>query len=454
MKRSWQKLGFVPSPRQPQSVSVPFHLSFQYCRDFSITFPAFSSEAQDERTPFVYGPHQRPVGWLRTDARLEKQGKLHRNVKAAYSDNTKVYGQYLAAVNGMEGDPLPLETHQAVLRACTPPSEDIRAYTARLLQQDKINWHQLTHPYESRFQKILQNIFSAGFNPSIEDYHFILSQFAAVGHYSGIQKYMRQMESLGLELNQQTFGFLLRALAHRISLPTPGSDRRTVVRKLVGIGVQTIREMSNRRILPSSITADLAFRILSEAHDTQGLAELLRTGYGIDFSYLDSPPIDTASVPSASTAESPQGVLPFSTGALNSLLEALGRWGQISKMVYAFETLTNPLPVPAKPDNTFDDDDEDFFPIQQEWKSPSPEPNTASFNTLMGHYVDHGYPVLTKHYAAHLMEEEHMSALWLQKHLREKPLSEIKTTQLSVSTKTLLLIQGIANRNHDVELLQ
>lgn len=146
--------------------------------------------------------------------------------------------------------------------------------------------------------------------------------------------------------------------------------------------------------------------------------------------------------------------LPFSTGALNSLLEALGLWGQISKMVYAFETLTNPLPVPAKPDNTFDDDDEDFFPIQQEWKSPSPEPNTASFNTLMGHYVDHGYPVLTKHYAAHLMEEEHMSALWLQKHLREKPLSEIKTTQLSVSTKTLLLIQGIANRNHDVELLQ
>ncbi|KAF9649617.1 hypothetical protein BDM02DRAFT_1781621 [Thelephora ganbajun] len=454
MKRSWQSLGFAFTQRRAQSVSVPFHLSFQCRCGFSTTFPALSLEAHDEPTRFHWMHNQRSLGRVKVDAKMEKEAKLNWSVEAAYSDHTKIYGQYLATINSVEGDPLPLEIHQAVLRACTPPPDDIRAYTARLLQEDKLIWHQLTHPYESRFQKIMQNIVGAGFNPSIEDYHFVMSQFAAVGHYAGIQKYMHHMGRVGLEPNQQTFGFFLQAIAHRVSLPASSSERPTVVRKLVDIAIQALREMVDRRIPPSPMNLDLAFRVLSEVHDPQGLAELLRLGYGMDLSYLDSPPVDTASLPSTSTAESSPGVLPFSTSALNSLLETLGRWGQISKMMYVFEILTNPLPVPGKPDNIFDDDDDDFFPIQQEWKPPSAKPNTTSFNILVKHCVAHGYPALAKHYATQLMHEEHMSTLRLRNELRKKPLSEIAAPHVAVNTGTLRPIQGLANRAHDTELLR
>lgn len=399
--------------------------------------------------------NQRSVGQVKLDAKVEKEARQNRNVDAAYSDHTKIYGQYLAAVNGAEDSPLPLEIHQAVLRACTPPLNDIRAYTARLLQEDKVVWHQLTHPYESRFRKIMQNIVGAGFNPSIEDYHFIMSQFAAVGHYAGIQKYMHHMERTGMKPNRYTFGFFLQAIAHRVSLPAPSSERTAIVGKLVGIAVQAVREMVDRRISPSPMNLDLSFRILSEVHDPQGLAELLRLGYGMDLSYLDSPPVDAAaSVPSTSTAKSPPRVIPFSTSALNSLLETLGRWGHISKMMYIFETLTNPLPAPAKPDTTFDDDDDDFIPIQQEWKPPSAKPNTTSFNTLIKHCIAHGHPELAKHYVTQLMHEEHMSTLRLRDELRKKPLREVAAPHLAVNVGTLRPIQGLANRTHDIELLR
>ena len=388
------------------------------------------------------------------DAKLEKKARQNRSVEAAYSNHTKIYGQYLAAVNCPGGDPLPLEIHQAVLRACTPSLDDIRAYTARLLQEEKLVWHQLTHPYESRFQKIIQNITGAGFNPTIEDCHFIMSQFAAVGHYAGIQKYMHHMGSFGLEPNSQTFGFFLQAIAHRVSLPASSSEQPIIVRRLVDIAIQTLREMTDRRIPPSPTNLDLTLRILSEVYDPQDLARFLRLGYGMDLSYLDSPPIDPASVPSISTADPPPGALPFSTSALNSLLETLGRWGQISKMMYVFETLTNPLPAPAKPDNTFDDDDDDFLPIQQEWKPLSAEPNTTSFNILIKHCVAHGHPVLARHYARQLMHEEHMSTLRLRNELRKKPLSEVMTPHLAVNLGTLQPIHGHANRSHDVELLK
>ena len=452
MKRSWKRLGLVRTSTRAQSVSVPFHLSFWCRRDFSTTFPALSLEAQDEPTRFHWMHNQRSIGQLIAEAKLEKEAK-QKLFESAHSENTKIYGQYLAAVNGAVDDPLPLEIHQAVLRACTPQRDIVRAHVARLLQEDKVGWYQVTHPYESRFHKIIHNIVNAGFNPSTEDYHFIMSQLAAVGNHAGIAKYTHQMRGTGLEPNQQTFGYLLQAIAHRISLSIPSSERPAIVRNLVDTAIQALQEMVDLRIPPSSPNLDLAFRILGEVHDPQAIAEVLRLGYGMDLSYLDSPPVDAAPVPSTPTAEWLQQVFPFSTSALNSLLEILGRSGQISKMVYVFETLTNPLPVPAKPDNTFDDDDDDFVPVQQEWKPPSAEPNTTSFNILIKHSAAR-YPWLAKNYATQLIHEEHMGTLRLRKELREKPLREVVAPRVAVNAETLRPIRGIANRSHDIELLR
>ena len=452
MKRSWQKLGFVSTPTRAQSVSIPFYLSFRCSRDFSTTFPGLPLETQDEPTRFHWMHNQPSVGQIVAEARLEREAK--QNLESAHSETTKIYGEYLTAVNGAADDPLPLEIHQAVLRACTPQRDVVRAHRARLLQKDKLNWHNVTHPYESRFQNIIQNIISAGFLPTTGDYHFIMSHLAAVGHHAGIRTYMRYMGGIGLEPDQQTFGYILQAIAHRVSLPIPSLERPGVVRKSTDTAVEVIREMVDLGIPPSSANLDLVLRIFSEVHGSQGVAEVLRLGYGMDLSYLDSPPLDAASAPPTLTAEWIPQALPFSTNALNSVLETLGRSGQISKMIYVFETLTNPLPVPAKPDNTFDDDDDEFVPIQQEWKPPSAKPNTTSFNTLIHHCAAHKYPWLAKHYATQFFHEEHMSALRLRNELRVKPLSEVVAPRVAVNAGTFRPIEGVANRTHDIELLR
>lgn len=386
--------------------------------------------------------------------KLEKKAKAKQNVGAPYSDHTKIYEHYLAAVNCQEDTLIPLEIHQAALRACTPSQADIRVYTAQLLQQKRLGWHQITHPYEPRFQKIMQNIADAGFNPSIQDYHFIMSQFAAAGHHDGISKYMHYMRRAGLEPENQTFGYFLQSVAHRVSLPIPTPQRAAVVRRLVDAAMQVLREMSDRRMTPSPANLDLTFRILTEVHDAKGLVESLKLGYGMDLDYLDSPPINAASVPSKSTADSSPMVSRFSTSALNSLLETLGRWGQISKMVSVFETVTTPLRVPAKPDKTSDDDDDDFLPIKQEWKPPSAEPNTTTFNILINYCVENGHSVLAKHYARWAVYKEHMDINRLRDELREKPLSEVMGPIVAVNPRILRPILSLAYRRRDVELLR
>lgn len=391
----------------------------------------------------------------------EEEAQLTRKLSG---ENTKIYGQYLAAVDNSEGAPLPLEVHRAVLRACTPPAHVIRAYAARTLAKEKAVYHEFTHPHESRFRKITQNIVNAGFIPSTEDYHFIMSQLAAAGRHNAIRKYMRHMEGFGLVLGERAFQFLLQATANRVSFLRPMKNRAsfrtsTLQRPRVfsiaaDATVAIMREMAKRGIPPSPRTLDPVFRILSEEHELWNTEKLLRLCYGIDLNYLDSPPINHVSASSGTSPESLPEVLTFSTSTLNSIIQAFGRRGLISKMVYIFESLTNPLPVPAKPDNAFDDDDDDFIPIQQLWKPPSPQPNTTSFNLLIKHCAEHRYYWLAKHYAVQMMHAERSGMVRLMRELLEKPLSEVLAPGVAVSEGTLLPILHIANRTHNTELLR
>lgn len=453
MKQSWQRLGFVSTHRQVRPVSIPFRLSFQCHRDFSTTFPALSSETR------IYPPRWHPrsdqvtIKQVRLSAEQEKQEREGSGFRRKHTIHGRIYWKYLEAVNNAGDNPLPLDIHQAALRACSPPPNAVRARAARWLQQRKISWRKLDHPHQSRFRKIMGNIVDAGFKPTIRDYHFVMIQLAAVGHHSEIRKYMQQMDEDGLDPNEQTYGFLLQALAHLVSLSASSPDRPAALRKLVGLLLQTLREMTNRGIPPSSPNLDLTFRVLSEVQDPQGLAELLRFGYGMDLSYLDSPPMDSASAPSISTAGLSPTVLPFSTDGLNSLLHVLGRWGQISKAIYAFETLTNPLRVPAKTDNTFDDDEDDFLPVQQAWKPPSVEPNTTSFNILIRYCSAYNYRWLARHYANQLMMQERKTTLRLQFELRKKPLCEVAAPRMAVNEKTIRPIRALASRSRKIELM-
>ena len=454
MKQSWQRLGFVSTHRQVRPVSIPFRLSFQCHRDFSTTFPAHSSETQDLPPRWHPRSDQLTIKQIRLSAEKEKRAEERIGPSRSPPRHRKIYEKYLEAVNNAGDNPLPLEIHQATLRACSPSSDYVRAMTARLLQRGRVSWGELTHPHKSRFEKIMQNIVDAGFKPTIHDFHLVMIRLAAVGQYAEIQKYMQQMGGAGLEPNKHTYGFLLQALAHLVSLSASSPDRPSLLRELVGILFQTFREMIDRGIPPSPPNLDLTFRVLSEVQDLQGLAELLRFGYGVDLNYLDSPPMDSASAPSISTAGLSPTVLPFSTDALNSLLHVLGRWGQISKALYAFETLTNPLRVPAKPDNVFDDDEDDFLPIQQAWKPHSVEPNTTSFNILIRYCTAYRYHWLARHYANQLMMQERKTTLRLQLELRRKSLCEVAAPRLAVNEKTFRPIRALAGRSHKIELMR
>jgi len=396
--------------------------------------------------------NQEPIWSVRQRTRQDIEEK-QRKAGVRYSKRTKVYERYISGVDHVGAQAFPLETHQAVLRACTPQLGDIRAYTAQLLQKRKTTWHRLNHPYEYRFRRILKNIADAGFTPSREDFRFVMSQFAAVGHYTGIRECMDRMEGVGLELDRGTFELLLQAIAHRASLPASALARSAIVRRLVAVATQVLREMNDRQIPPSPKSLDLSLRILSEVYDLEGLTRLLRVGYGVDLNYLDSPPMNAISAPSTSAGKPSS----FSTTTLNSLMETLGRWGQISKMVYAFETLTKPLPAPAKTDDKFEDEDEDeddFSPIQQEWKPPFAEPNTTTFNTLIKYCVIHKQPVLARHYASQLMHEELMSTYWLWRKLKVTPANEVAAPRLAVTTATLRPIHGLASRTNNVWLMK
>lgn len=464
MKRSWKKIDLVSIPRRTQTVSVPLHLSFQCRRDFSATLPALSSGAQDKPASSWRLHNPRSLRSMREGTLLEKEAEELELTRKLGGQNTKVYGRYLAAVDNSEGVPLPLEVHQAVLRACALPAHVIRAYSARTLAQERAVYHEFTHPHESRFRKITQNIVNAGFIPSIEDYHFIMNQLAAAGRHNAIRKYMRHMEKFGLVLDDRTFEFLLQATANRVSFLRPIKNRTSFQTSILqqprifsmaaDATVGTIREMAKRGILPSSRTLDPVFKVFSQEHELWSTEKLLRLSYGIDLNYLDSPPINPVSASPGTPPKRLPGVLPLSTSVLNSILEAYGRRGLISKMVYIFESLTNPLPVPAKPDNAFDDDDDDFAPIQQLWKPPSPQPNTASFNLLIKYCAEHRYHWLARHYAKQVVREEKEGITRLMHGSVEKLLGGFLAPRVAVSEGTLLPLLHFANRNHKTELLR
>ncbi|KAH7903559.1 hypothetical protein BJ138DRAFT_1131314 [Hygrophoropsis aurantiaca] len=126
------------------------------------------------------------------------------------------------------------------------------------------------------------------------------------------------------------------------------------------------------------------------------------------------------STASTSTTPTPTTPFPFTTAALNTTIDMLGRLGDVSKLVQAFEVLTQPLPAVAGKhfERSFDEEEDD------EWGSgsastganintangatainptvinstPHATPNTTSYNLLLRHLARAGHTTLTRHY--------------------------------------------------------
>ncbi|CCM02845.1 uncharacterized protein FIBRA_04957 [Fibroporia radiculosa] len=376
----------------------------------------------------------------------------------------RVWGSYLDLLTFLEPTSVPLEVHQAVLRYCTPPAADLRLKVARSMNWDPMR--QGPHLHETRFQAVIRNIRSSGCCPTLEDYHFVLEQFAAVGHHLGAMQVLNEMSRVGLQKTPKTYGLCLQALCHRLTLPCWDVLRPQVVSDVTRLSVKLLREMEALHIPFTSLNVDLAIRIMKETLDLDGFAKLMKGAYGIDLSYPDRPPLelwDKATGRSksiifadGSTAPDP---MPFSTAALNTAIDMLGRLGEVSKLVQTFEVLTTPLPPQSQnAAATFDEDEDDEFgysnPRVAPYPVPSAEPNTSSYHMLLKWISRAGNASLARHYLLQAINLDKRVNRQLRRDCLTKPREELIQPTFGVNRSMLVAVFGLSNRDKNLELMR
>ncbi|KIP12817.1 hypothetical protein PHLGIDRAFT_136362 [Phlebiopsis gigantea 11061_1 CR5-6] len=379
------------------------------------------------------------------------------------STPAEVWGMYVDLLTMVDPQDVPLETHQRVLRKSTLSPAASRANLYRRMEMKRRP--RVPHIHEVRYQTIINNMIEGGHTPQAEDYHFILEQFAAVGHHVGALQVLQEMTHHRLPTTHRTYGLCLMAICHRLSLPVWHQEKARMVEAMSQICHKLVNDMWTEKIQVTAFNVDLTLRVLKETMDYDAFEKLLRMAYGIDLSFPDRPPLEFWDRPrdgdaSESDVWSPPVQQPFSTSALNTTLDFLGRSGNVSKLIQAFEVLTTPLPSPtiASPDSAYADDADEDFGINEPgvapYTAPYAEPNTTSFSLLIKWLSRHGRPSLARHYVVHVMEQDRL----VDRHLRGecilKKKGEILAPHLGLTQYMFLPILGEANRDGNVEMLR
>jgi hypothetical protein len=314
---------------------------------------------------------------------------------------------------------------------------------------------------------VMKNIRSAGWQAELDDYHFVLEQFAAVGHYIGSRGVLQEMAFAGVQPSTKTYSLCLQALAHRLTLPCSEERHPTLIVETTKMARELIRDMRTKDIPFTSVNMDLAIRILRETVDEKGFDELIKFGYGIDLAYPDRLPLEVIERQSGSKAENSEVLdlplcllQPLSTPGLNVIIDMLGRTGRISKMVQAFDVLTQPLPNSGRSPTSLFDEDEDDYSINPPsipeliYPLPSAPPNTTTLQLLIKHASRLGHAVLARHYLVYAMRLDRDEDRRLKRDLCTLPVGEIVPPLMAVNRNMLLAVFGLSNREKHVELMR
>ncbi|KAI0829468.1 hypothetical protein BC628DRAFT_1360666 [Trametes gibbosa] len=376
----------------------------------------------------------------------------------------RVWASYveLLQFNGSRG--IPRDVHQGVLRKCAPPAAHLRAISAKLLGEGRRFKDQLL--YESRYRDVIRNIRASGEAPALEDYHCVLEQFAALGNHQSAMMVLDEIAQVGLVAEPETYGLCLRALSHRLTLPVWHLNRPILVEDITNHCVRILRDMGVSNVAYTSDNVDLAFRILKETLNMEGFTALMKGAYGIDLAYPDRSPLEFWEKKESEPAEDSDEEslasrlptrMPFTSSALNTALDYLGRAGSVSKMIQLFEVATNPLPSSTS-NPVFNDEDEDDFgysnPQVAPYSPPHIRPNTTTFHVMLRHLHKSRDEVLARHYLLVALEMERDQNRSLREFTRIKPPSEIHAPRLAITRNLLLSAASVANDNKDVELLR
>ncbi|KAF8351137.1 hypothetical protein F5887DRAFT_194620 [Amanita rubescens] len=423
----------------------------------------FSSASTPILPPLVSPDVSNTASYEKVDALL-KQKIVDLEYSLSIRGNpSRIWSQYTSLVNNFGRESLPLKMYQQVLRQCTPPTSKLRFSSARRLLA--MNVPRIPHIHEGRFQTVIRAIRSMGMKPDLEDYHFILEQFAAAGHYSGSLHVYKEILHLGLQPNSTTFALCFQAIAHRLTLPILVLHHHRLIAQTKRMTSELLNDMKKFRVSFTPVSLDLCTRILKETLDNDGFDSLMKWGYGIDLSNPDRPALEYSRLEDRKVdvgipdIELPalHAMVPFSTMALNTTIEVLGRLGNVSKLVQAFETLTTPLPQASQHlFSSFDDDDGDFgvkVPVSQTYNQYA-EPNTTTFALLIRHLCSAGHTILARHYLIQLMKLEKERRHIFRHSLKTSPLNKIAAPRISVTRATLLPVYGESNRGKHVELMR
>ena len=394
-----------------------------------------------------------------------KARDLLSSLERVDSNPSRPWSHYVDLLNYMGLDSLPLKLHQLVLRKCVPSARVLRAASKR---ERRTRYHpHAPHIYENRLQTVMKNIRSAGWQADLDDYHFVLEQFAAVGHYIGSRGVLQEMAFAGVQPGAKTYQLCLQALAFRLSLPCSDERRPTLIEETTKMTREVIRDMRSRDLPLEAVDTDLAIRIFRESVDENGFAELIKFSYGIDLAYPDRLPLEVVERPSTSEVETSEELdrplhrlQPLSTPALNVIIDMLGRAGRISKMVQAFEVLTQPLAKPYQsPPSLFDEDEDDFSfnpPSVPEpiYPLPSAPPNSTTFQLLIKHASTAGHAVFARHYLVYALRMDRDEDFRIKRGLcTGVPIDEIAPPRLAVNRNMFLPVFGFSNRARRIRLM-
>ena len=374
-----------------------------------------------------------------------------------------IWANYTNLLNVVNNENIPIQIHQQVLRRCTPSSEELRIAMVRRLQANNIPT--TPHIHEGRFKAIMCNIRTLGVHPSLDDYHFILEQFAAVGHFVGSNHVYKELKRIGHKPNHKTFGFCFQSIAHRFTLPIPRFQRLTLPVQAREMFNKYMADMRNHNVPLTPVNLDMMLRILKETLDLEGFESLMRWGYGIDLSNPDCIALEYT------TRADDKSLIPFpfTTTSLNTTIDMLGRSGNISKLVQAFEVLTQPLPEASQHSfNAFEEDD-DFgvsVDVSPSAKFPLPyaRPNTTTYNMLLRYICRAGHSILARHYILQAIDLDRQT----DKRLRQtvctwdkpmhkailQPLNQVPAPHFSINRQLLLSVMGEGNVDKDLGLLR
>ncbi|TFK43146.1 hypothetical protein BDQ12DRAFT_674478 [Crucibulum laeve] len=377
------------------------------------------------------------------------------------SSPSRVWAQYTSLLNFLGYEKLPLELHQEVLRRCTASTTELRLSAPRRLAVG--NKPENPHIHEGRFQTVISNIRAMGEEPSLDDYHFILEQFAAVGHHVGVMQVFKEMTHLGLVPVAKTFGLCLQAIGHRLTLPIYKENLPRLVDQTQKMLADLMSDMRKYKVQFTPVNLDLTIRVLKETLDQEGLESLLKWGYGIDLANPDRSPLEYTDAGAAMIGIDPRSLpspMPLSTAALNTIIDILGRLGDVSKLVQAFEVLTQPLPQANQHLFSSFDDDDDFgvavdVDSAQPFIPPHAFPNTTTYNTLLRHICRSGHAILARHYLLQAIMLDREQDFKLRIEVSRVPhLENIPAPHFAINRGTLIPALGEGNRDKNVGLMR